>query len=154
MTESVEITRETDASRLNKIVNDQSVFKWVSVPGVEYLDASEIVANPNNVLLMGESGGVLYIGHGSGLYEAHSQYLPEARGSIALETTKKTISWMFENTDCTKIISAVPRGNFAAAALAKACGLKFSFEQPDAWPTESGMIPVRWFEIDKPEKVS
>lgn len=143
------ITRDMNADRLNLIANHPDVFKWVSVPGIGYLDASAIAEDPKNYVLMTDGGGVFYHSHGNGIYEAHSQYLPDARGKFALDTTRETIDWMFTHTDCERIITAVPKGNLAAAVLAKACGLRFSFEQADAWPKDDELIPVRWFALNK-----
>lgn len=142
------IERHFDAHKLNEIANHPDVLKWVGA-GAESLDASEIAKDLANYVLMTDRGGVFYHAHGDGIYEAHSQYLPEARGQEALRTTLESIEYMFSRTDCEQIISAVPKGNFAAAALAKACGLKFDFEQPDAWPKDGKMIPARWYSIKK-----
>lgn len=142
------ISRDLDAARLNKVANHPEVLKWVGA-GAESLDATEMAKDRRNFVLMTDVGGVVYHARGEGIYEAHSQYLPEARGQEALAITRATIDYMMSRADCVKIISAVPKGNFAAAALAKACGLRFAFEQADAWPKDGRMVPVRWFALDK-----
>jgi len=56
-------------------------------------------------------------------YEIHTCLLPEAWGGLAKQAAEHLISWMFERTDCKKLITNVPAYNRLALRFAKAAGL-------------------------------
>lgn len=90
------IVRETDATRINAVINHDAVRPRVTMPGQGALDLSDVVADPGNVVLMTEdgSGGIVFHRHEPGIYEAHTQFLPEARGREALAAVKAMIAYM------------------------------------------------------------
>ena len=59
--------------------------------------------------------------HTSAHWEVHSAVLPEHRGH-SVARVMEGLDWMRHYTDAQVISTYVPKGNFAAAALAKACG--------------------------------
>lgn len=52
------VVRESDATRINAVLNHDAVRPWVLMPGQEALDLSAFVADPHNVVLMTEDGQV------------------------------------------------------------------------------------------------
>lgn len=145
MTTKLAVAREYSASRLNHIVNHPSVRPWVA-PGEDTLDLTAAVADQRNYLLMGDGGGFLLIWQEPGVYEVHSQFLPEARGANVLATAADASRYMFTRTDCTEIRTRVPHGNVGAAVLAKRMGWEFRFERSNAWLTSGGiLVGVRYF---------
>lgn len=124
---SVVIEREFDAQRINKVLNHPAVRPDVAEVGEGELDITKGVENKNNVLLMGEHGGFFGIRIQPGIYEAHTQILPEGRGKWAFEATEVATSWMFTHTDAFEILTRVPRGHDGARMLAVHMGMKFEF---------------------------
>lgn len=127
------ITRDRNAERLNKIVNDPSVYRWVKGAHTDALDLSEVVSDNRNILLMGAFGGIMFIELQAGLYEAHTQVLREGRGEWALSMTRAALHWMFTRSPAIEIMTKVPKGNIAAKALARAVGGRFEFRAENAW---------------------
>jgi RimJ/RimL family protein N-acetyltransferase len=126
-----------DVAHVNSILNHPEVLPWLTMDD-ESLDFTEVLGRPDVYALFGQGGGQFYRHAGPQTYEVHSAYLPEARGKVALTTTKETLEWMFSQTDATDIITRIPRGNVAARALARACGLKHV--TPDVWTVNGRTI--------------
>lgn len=139
------VSREFAAERINAIVNHPAVRPWVGLPGRAGLDLAPVVANPANYLLMGEGGGFLLTQMEPGLYEVHSQFLPEARGENVLRCAADASRYMFTRTDCVEIVTRVPDGNLAAGVLAKRMGWSLLFKREKVWPTDSGLVGCRYY---------
>lgn len=137
------VNREFSAERINSIVNHPEVRPWLGGTGA--LDLTPLVADPRNVLLMGEGGGVLFQWLEPGLYEAHTQFLPEARGAGSVQNVRDALRWMFTRTDAVEIVTKVPAPNKAALGLVRAIHGQKLFEREAAWPTESGMVAVSFY---------
>jgi hypothetical protein len=131
--EDVIIKRHYDALFLNQVINHPRVRPWVSSSGVEPLDFTLFVENTNNILLMGEYGGVFFHLLQPGLYEAHTQVLPEGRGRWTIAMVQKALSYIFIQTDAVEILTRVPAGNTPALALTKRIGGVFQFTRPNSW---------------------
>lgn len=140
---SLSVVREFSAERINSIVNDPDVRPWVG--GFGPLDLSATVANPANVLLMGQGGGLMFIQLEPGLYEVHTQFLPDARGQNALTAVLDALRWMFTRTDCVEVVTRVPDGNAAAAALVKRINGELQFHRPNVWQAPTGLVGVKYY---------
>lgn len=136
------IERQTDAHNLNRVANDPSVYPWVKGHAVGRLDLSPIVANPANVLLMGEHGGVLFAQHQPGYYEAHTQVMPAGRGAWTLRMVRAALHWMFTRTDAIEIVTKVPQGNAAALGLVRAIHGVYEFTSPHGWVYQNDPVPA------------
>ena len=139
------IDRHLDASRINEILNHPEVYPWVHGLVEGPLDVSIAVADRRNVLLMGEFGGILFHFHQAGLYEAHSQCLPEGRGAWMVDFTQAALRWMFIKTDCIEVVTRVPKGNLAARALTKISGLTPRFVNPKGWAFNGKIVSAEVF---------
>jgi len=133
MMTAIAIERHTDAERLNEVANHPSVYPWVKGRTIGRLDLSEPVANPANVLLMGEHGGMFFMHLQPGLYEAHILVLPGGRGEWAERLVHSCLHWMFCRTDAVEIMARCPRGNVAVKALARGTGWNYEFAANNAW---------------------
>jgi hypothetical protein len=144
-----EIVRETTAERINTVCNDPAVRPWVLLPGQGDVDLTDVVANPANVVLMtlDGTGGIVFEWLEPGVYEAHTQFLPAARGRSALEAVKAMLGHMFMATDAMEILTKCPAHNRAAEALARAVGGSLDFERDKAWMTEGGPVAVRYYAL-------
>jgi len=131
-----------DARRLNEIVNHASVLPWVKGSLDGPLDLSVPVADRRNVTLLGEHGAVLFHWHQPGLYEAHTQVLPEGRGGWTLSFVRAALHWLFTRTEATEILTKCPRGNVAAKALARSIHGAFDFTNHHGWFRDGILIPT------------
>lgn len=124
------------------VANDPSVYPSVAGFATGRIDLSPVVANEDNVLLMGEYGGVLFLKHQPGIYEAHTQVLPQGRGKWTLDMVNQALTWMFTRTDCADIMTRIPKGNHGARALAKAIHGVFEFRLERGWVKDGGLVPA------------
>lgn len=139
------ISRSFDADRINKIVNDPSIYRWVKGYALGKLDLSGVVADHDNYLLMGEHGGVLFCEIQFGMYEAHTQILPAGRGEWAVNTVRAAVHWMFANTGAVEILSKCPHRK--AKALAHAVGLRPDWTVKRGWVIDNDPVPADVYAI-------
>jgi len=136
------VWREFDAKHINQVINHPVVRPDVADLGNGHLDISPVVENQNNVLLMGEYDGCPCFCVQPGLYEVHTQVLPEGRGKWALDFVRAGMDWMFTHTDAVEITTRVPREHKAAKILTVAAGMKFEFERQDGVCFRGQDMPV------------
>lgn len=139
------VRREFSAHGLNIIVNHPGVRPWVGAPGTDRIDLSAVVADSRNVLLMADGGAFFLTMQEPGIYEVHSQFLPEHRGENVIAAAHDASRYMFTRTDCVEIRTKVPEGNIAAGALAKRMGWGLLFSRDKAWPTDEGLVGCRYY---------
>ena len=83
----------------------------------------------------GEHAGFwLVLAKGASVFEIHTNFLPQYRGSKALLASRLALDWMFLNTAATRLTSFCPACLPEAAQYAKWCGLKTDFVRAAAWP--------------------
>lgn len=138
------LRREFNASEINAIINDPSVFPSVAIPGIETIDLRGLIADPRNVLLMADGGGVLFCQDEPGIYEVHTQFLPAFRGRHAIRASIEAYRWMFTHTDCMTLFTRVPSPNRAAAFAARVVGFECRFERSAVWPTPDGPVGMKY----------
>lgn len=148
------IRRSFDASEINPILNDPSVFEAIKLPGMKPgdIDASAIVANPLNVLLMAEGGGIIFGQEEPGIYDVHTSFVKPARkaGSAGPHIRNACLAayrWMFTHTDCMMLLTKAPAFNRAVITFAPLLGWKFEFERKAVWPTETGPVDMSYFSL-------
>lgn len=142
-----EIRRSFDASEINAIINDPDVFAFVTVPGLDRIDATELVADPRNVLIMAEGGGVLFLWQEPGIYEVHTNFLKAHRGLHALGVSLAAYRWMFTHTDCMTLLTRVPAFNKAADRFCAIVGATKEFERKAVWPTKNGPVDMAFWSL-------
>ena len=135
------INRTFDANLVNSVVNDPSIYPWVHGSVVGPIDLGPVLANRDNYCLWGEHGGTVFIQMQPGLYELHTQVLPEGRGKWTISMVRASFEWMFTRTDCVEILTRCPQGNIAAKAAAKRVGMAFEFTRPNTWVQDHKPIP-------------
>jgi RimJ/RimL family protein N-acetyltransferase len=142
------IERSFDIARVNALANHPSIHPWVSIDS-EPIDLTAAITDERNVVLMGDGGGFVLHNLGDGDYEAHSLFLPEARGPNSIETAKAGMDYMFSKTDCRRIMARCPKGNLAVLAFVRA--LRFIYLRTDtaAWPTSKGLVDQKWYAMPR-----
>jgi hypothetical protein len=141
------VSRSYDATAINAIFNDPSVFPLVSIPGIETLDVSNLLADERNILLMAEGGGILFCWHEPCTYEVHTAFLEGFRGRHAIRASKAAYRWMFTRSDCLVLLTKVPAINPAAAAFCKIVGATLEFERKAIWPTNDGPVDMGYWSL-------
>lgn len=135
------IQRTFDASIVNAVVNDPSVYPWVHGSVVGPIDLEPVLVNHNNYCLWGDLGGTVFVQMQPGLYELHTQVLPPGRGKWTISMVHASFEWMFTKTDAVEILTRCPFGNIAAKAAAKRVGMSFEFTRPNTWVQDHKPIP-------------
>lgn len=135
-----QIRRERTADRINGIVNHPSIYPFVRGSAEGPLDLTDPIANEANVCLMGKHGGVFFEKLIGGMYEAHTQILPEGRGQWAIDMVRACLHWMFTRTDAMEIITRCPTR--ASKALAVSIGGKFEFRAERGYLLGSRWVPA------------
>jgi len=138
---SLSVCREFAAENINAVCNHPDVRPWLG-GGVGPIDLAPLVANPAHCLLMGKGGGVLFQCLEPGLYEAHTQFLPDARGASSVQSVKDALRWMFTRTDAVEIVTKVPEGNKGALGLVRAIHGQLQFTRENVWPIGNQMVAV------------
>jgi hypothetical protein len=110
------IERTYNPDFINSVINDPSVRDGAEVKGIG--DVSEIIRSLNNYVLVSEFGGFVGIKKMAGLYECHTQFLPEGRGEHAVRAARESLRYMFCWTDCERIITKVHADNRPAQLFA------------------------------------
>lgn len=128
------ISRAQDATQLNAILNHPQVRPWVANTGDGILDMSMVVADTRNIILMGEHGGCAFLFVQPGVYEVHTQVLPQGRGAWTRALTEACMRHMFTRSDAYEIVTRIPAGHIAAKAAAEAQGMRHEFTR------ESGVV--------------
>lgn len=147
MIEQIELHREKDATRINEILNHPKIRPWVADAKEGVIDIQSQLDNGRNILLMGEHGGILFLNVLPGVYEAHTQVLPEHRGAWTDNLTHSAIYWMFTKTDCYELITRVPKPHIPARAAAVRSGGKYEFTRHDGCIFRGKQTPVDIFTI-------
>jgi hypothetical protein len=103
------IKRVYNADFINSVINHPSVKEGAEVKA--FADMSEIASNLNNHILVNETGGFIVIKKMPGVYECHTQFLPEGRGQHAVDAVNEALNYMFLQTDCIRLVTKVNVNN-------------------------------------------
>lgn len=145
--EPVRVERSFDVAAINALFNDPSVFPLVSIPDIEAIDVNSIIADPRNVMLMSEGGGVLFCLHEPGAYEVHTAFIESYRGRHALKASLAAYRWMFTHTDCFTLLTKVPAINPAAENFCRLVGATREFARKAVWPTANGPVDLSFWSM-------
>lgn len=139
------IERRFDAARLNAIANHPSIYPLVKGFDDKPIDLSAVVANPDNILLIGEHGAMLFNAMQPGLYEAHLQVLPEGYGPWSRAFAAAAIHWLFTRSDAVEIWARVPHA--AGRRLAEDIGAGYELTNPRGWIADSAFVPAEVYRL-------
>ena len=123
--------RDFNAARINRVVNDPSVFPEISVPGQGPMDLTALVADLRNIALLCDEGGIMALWREPGIYEIHTQFTERYRGVSAVRTVRERVSWLFLQSPAMELQTQVPAVNQAAHSLVKAISGRLEFERDD-----------------------
>lgn len=149
----VELRRSFDAGDINPILNDPAIFRFVGAAGIERIDVAPILEDRRNVLLIAGGGGILFCWHEPNCYEVHTNFIRPDRATLShglyvLKCSLAAYRWMFTRTDCTVLLTKIPKHNRAALRLAPVAGWVTEFERKSAWPSvDSGLVDMAFCAI-------
>lgn len=136
------ITRTMDATFLNEVANNPEVRPFLG-GGLEPLDLTAKVQDPNNIALLGDDGGWLLQGMMPGVYELHTLFLPAGRGRAYFARAKEALRYVFTATDALEILTKCPDDNAGARMAASLVGFRERFRREGVWnvgqPDECGV---------------
>ncbi len=141
------IRRTFDPVEVNAILNDPEVFKWIKTPALKTVDISDLVLNFHNIFLMVQGGCIIFFHQEPGVYEVHTNFLADWRGSNAVRQSVAAYRWMFTRTDCMILQTKVPAFNKAAELFCRIVGATKDFERKAVWPTESGPVDMSYWTL-------
>lgn len=136
--------RTLDPTNFNTVCNHPEVRPWLAGEGT--LDVSDHITNPYNFAFEIDGGGYILLNQGNGLYEVHSQFVPEAR-RYSMRVMRDAMDYVFTRTDCIALITQLPDNNPAATSLARKGGFKewFRREETPLGPSEfAGLHIAEW----------
>lgn len=136
----MKIERVFNARRLNEIVNDPDVYRWVKGYALDKLDLAGPSASPHNCVLIGDGGAIIFVGLQPGLYEAHTQVLKSHRGAWAKEFCQECLRYLFTHTDAMEVMTRCP--TVPSKALARALGFTRLFTNPKGWVIDNDPVPA------------
>lgn len=124
-------------------------------PSWEYVKCDHCLGSGrNNVILAVEGGCMLFHCQELGLYEIHTNFLPKPyRGKYAYDAIQEMFRWMFTRTDCTELLTRVPRVNKAADAMTRRCHFSPLFSREKIWPTADGPVGMDFWSLNYEEWV-
>lgn len=111
------------------------------------IDLTESIADQRNVLLIAEGGAIVFFCLEPGVYEVHTNFLPDHRGKHALSASLAAYRWMFTNTDCMVILTRIPVPNLAADVWARVAGFTLEFRRNKIWPTDTGLVDMKFYAL-------
>lgn len=86
--------RSFDADRVNELVNDPNIRPFIGGDPTTILDLTAVVADDQNIVLLGEHGGFVFSWSSPFSYEVHTFILPSGRGRWAFSAAKAVLSEM------------------------------------------------------------
>lgn len=118
--------------RLNAIANDSSVRPHIGIDGSDAVDLTPLLADPANVALMSDDGGVVFAAQEPGIYEGHVLFREGARGKYATQITKLAIWWMFTRSPMVELYMRVPENRNDVFGLVRQLGARQEWEHDGA----------------------
>lgn len=122
---------------VDEILKDDSVFDMISDDGTSQKDTftyEEVILNRiNYVLLIDYVALVIFHPFCQGTYFVHVACLPKCRGKEMVKYSIAALQYIFNNTDCVKIIATIPSYNVGVYALSLKAGMKKEGRITKAW---------------------
>jgi RimJ/RimL family protein N-acetyltransferase len=135
-----------DAKFLNSISNHPDVYKWICGPMTEPFDTTQILNDEGNVFLAFDDGGFVFLDRGDGLYELHTQFLPDKKTNV-VEACKEALQYMFTH-GASEVVTYIPTLNKPALFAAMRAGFMYDGDAGE-WPICGEFYPLMRYKIDK-----
>lgn len=117
------LRRTTDRSAIRGILENEQVRPFIfdgtgDIPVPVSEEIFHLLAREDAVI-----GIVSFVPLAPGAWNPHIAVLPEYRGN-GTEIMRRGVAWMFENTDCRKMVAFPPVHNMAMVRVFEKCGFE------------------------------
>lgn len=114
------------------------------------LDLGPAIADHENIVMQSPDklGGWFFHKLADGIYECHSQFLPEGRGPKVKDLAGETLDWIFANTPAKIILARCPQNNTPVIKLTQAMGFRFVGAW-GAWPIDGADVLTDRYQLSK-----
>jgi hypothetical protein len=112
------VKRAESPDFLESIANDPRVRPYIG--GTGEMRAGETWQH--SVGLEWDTGGIVFMHQGDGVYDAHLLFLPGTWGVVG--KCRKALQYLFTRTNARKLVVAYPSGYDRVTRVVKACGLE------------------------------
>ena len=118
-----------DFEKVHRILSHESVYPFISddycpEKPAEDLGMSFFGHESIKVLMPNENSVFICVPLSNNVYSVHSNVLPKSRGKTAVRAGRDAAMWMFNNTECSTIISFTPVQNKVALMFSSLVGFK------------------------------
>ena len=135
------VSRHATAQFSNSLADDPSIAPFLAAGAGHAAAMDRLFADPNNVGLFGQFGGVFFHKLCPGYYEAHTKVLPQGRGVWAVQMMRSAMLWMATRTDALEVVTKCPHGNLRAMALARVVGCEYEWTTRPLFPLNGKIVP-------------
>lgn len=126
--------RSTDVVAFAKLLAHPEVAPHVWLDRLTPQRLCELINDEKNYLLCSKNAALFFHWQEPGVYELHTQALPEGRGKEVKNLALEAIDFMFCSTDCMELLTKVELTNHRAALGAHIIGFTAEFEIPRTPP--------------------
>jgi hypothetical protein len=113
---------------INDFLTSDDVFPLIKTDFIndsKKLDISHILSDNRNYFMSNWSLVYgLFKHEEEGVYQAHVFVQPDIRGKEAIILAKQILRWMYENTDCKRMVGLTPEYHRRALVFARLVGFK------------------------------
>jgi RimJ/RimL family protein N-acetyltransferase len=146
--------RTNDMEAVRRIVTTPEIYRWLvddNCPAAEDFRPEQSAAvfyvlTYDGPELLGLFGFIPQ--HRS--VELHTSLLPTAWGPRAKQAIREVIAWIWDNTECDRILGPVPTDNRLALRFARASGMRKSFVKERSFLRGGKLYDQIVFEISRP----
>lgn len=147
-------TRTTDLELIRSILIHPRIYPWIgddaTPPVVEFQPNADdriwyVLVHDGDERL----GLLTFLPHISVCWEVHCALLPCAWGPRTAQALSESFRWIWERTECTRVVAAVAAGNKLACRLAFNAGMDVEGVRPSSWRKNGHLQDLILFGIGK-----
>jgi hypothetical protein len=113
-----------DVQKINSLINHPSIRERTLLGFDIDADLTSLIESGEAVFLGDEGGGFLVHSRGEGVWDVHTQFLPDTPKHDLMDRVCESLRYMFTRTDCMALTTFVEYGNKPALYLALRAGFK------------------------------
>ena len=118
------MTPYTDSAKINALVNHPSIRERTLLGYEHDVDVAPLLESGEALFFGDDKGGFLVNQKGEGVWDCHTQFLPETDKHGIMDTIRSVQGFMFMRTDCIALTTFVEYSNKPALMLALRAGFR------------------------------
>lgn len=147
----------TERDLVKSIVTHVKLYPWVIDDHAPSREEYEPTMHPSLLYLIvrdyGELQGLFFFHPINAVtFEIHTCLLPHAWGGKARAIAREMLKWLWENTDCQRLVTTVPDYNRLALVFAKASGMKEYGRNPESFMKDGKLRDLILLGIGRPKE--